>query len=197
MMLRQWQRHDGYVAEVDDDQLAALRRLRAAFGFVEIIEVVSHDPTAASDESIEGARGMEDPRRMTPEEREQAHALLTRAVSDPDWRTARQALDDLMRKLLVVHRLLEARNVSPSGSDGPTGCNGGCGRAVSSDDRSTSAGGFPLGPPGGSRPLLLGGGRALDLGGGQPGSRAPASGRCSFRLRNFRRPIRFACLGPG
>jgi hypothetical protein len=45
---------------------------------------------------------------MTPEEREQAHALLTRALSDPDWQVARQALDDLMRKLLVVHRLLEA-----------------------------------------------------------------------------------------
>jgi hypothetical protein len=45
---------------------------------------------------------------MTPEERKQAHGLLTRALSDPDWRTASQALDDLMRKLLVVHRLLEA-----------------------------------------------------------------------------------------
>jgi hypothetical protein len=95
------------VPEVDDDQLAALRRLRAAFGPIEVVEVVSHDPAAASDESIEGAR-MADPRRMTPEEREQAHALLTRAVSDPNWRTASQALDDLMRKLLVVHRLLEA-----------------------------------------------------------------------------------------
>ena len=51
---------------------------------------------------------MEDPRRMTPEERQQAHALLTRAVSDPDWQAASQALDDLMRRLLVVHRLLEA-----------------------------------------------------------------------------------------
>jgi hypothetical protein len=48
------------------------------------------------------------PGRMTPEERKQAHALLTRALSDPNWRTASQALDDLMRKLLVVHRLLEA-----------------------------------------------------------------------------------------
>ena len=98
--------------EVDDDQLAALRRLRAAFGFVEIIEVISHDEgddvAAPSVESIEGARGMEDPRRMTPEERDQAHALLARAVSDPDWQTASQALDDLIRKLLVVHRLLEA-----------------------------------------------------------------------------------------
>jgi hypothetical protein len=45
---------------------------------------------------------------MTPEERRQAHALLTRALSDPHWRTASQALDDLLRKLLVVHRLLEA-----------------------------------------------------------------------------------------
>jgi hypothetical protein len=99
------------VPEVDDDQLAALHRLRAAFGFVEVVEVIRHDegddPAAPPVKSIEGAR-MEDPRRMAPEEREQAHALLARAVSDPDWRTARQALDDLMRKLLVVHRLLEA-----------------------------------------------------------------------------------------
>jgi hypothetical protein len=51
---------------------------------------------------------MADPGRMTPEEREQAHALLTRAVSDPNWQAASQALDDLLRKLLVVHRLLEA-----------------------------------------------------------------------------------------
>jgi hypothetical protein len=57
---------------------------------------------------LPGGRRLADPRRMTPEEREQAHALLTRAVSDPNWRTASQALDDLMRKLLVVHRLLEA-----------------------------------------------------------------------------------------
>jgi hypothetical protein len=32
------------MAEVDDDQLAALRRLRAAFGFIEVVEVISHDP---------------------------------------------------------------------------------------------------------------------------------------------------------
>jgi len=51
---------------------------------------------------------MADPRRMTPEQRKQAHALLTRALTDPDWRSASQALDDLMRKLLVVYRLLEA-----------------------------------------------------------------------------------------
>jgi len=99
------------VSEVDDDQLAALRRLRAAFAFVQVVEVIGHDPdddpTAPPGEPIEGAR-MADPRRMTPEEHEQAHALLTRAVRDPRWETARHALDDLMRKLLVVHRLLEA-----------------------------------------------------------------------------------------
>jgi hypothetical protein len=95
------------VPEVDDDQLAALRRLRVAFGFVEVVKVISHDPATAPDESRQEAR-MADPGRMTPEERKQAHALLTRALSDPNWRTASQALDDLMRKLLVVHRLLEA-----------------------------------------------------------------------------------------
>jgi hypothetical protein len=98
---------DGCVPEVDDDQLTALRRLRAAFGAIEIIEVVSHDPAAAPDESRQGAT-MADPGRMTPEERKQAHALLTRALNDPNWRTASQALDDLMRRLLVMHRLLEA-----------------------------------------------------------------------------------------
>jgi hypothetical protein len=62
---------------------------------------------------------MADPRRMTPEEREQAHAFLTRAVSDPDWESARQALDDLLRKLLVVHRLLEAEE-RPAKRERPT-----------------------------------------------------------------------------
>ena len=106
-MLRPWWRHDGCVPEVDDDQLAALRRLRAAFGPIEVVEVVGHDPAAAPDELIQGAR-MADPGRMTPEEQEQAHAFLTRALTDPNWRAATQALDDLLRKLLVVHRLLEA-----------------------------------------------------------------------------------------
>jgi hypothetical protein len=109
-MSRPW-RHDGYGAEVDDDQLTALRRLRAAFGFVEVVEVIGHDshddPIGPPGEPIEG-EVVADPGRMTREEREQAHTLLTRALTDPDWRTASQALDDLLRKLLVVHRLLEA-----------------------------------------------------------------------------------------
>jgi hypothetical protein len=33
----------GRVAQVDPDQLAALRRLRAAFGFVEVLEVREHE----------------------------------------------------------------------------------------------------------------------------------------------------------
>jgi hypothetical protein len=88
------------VPEVDDDQLAALRRLRAAFGPIEIIEVTSNDPTSEAT--------MANPSRMAPEEHGEAHALLVKVVSDPDRQAAREALDGLMRKLLVVHRLLEA-----------------------------------------------------------------------------------------
>jgi hypothetical protein len=45
---------------------------------------------------------------MTPEEQGEAHVPLVRAVSDLDWQAARQALEELVRKLLVVHRLLQA-----------------------------------------------------------------------------------------
>jgi hypothetical protein len=55
---------------------------------------------------------MADPRRMTPEEHGEVHALLVRAVTDPDWQ-ASQALDDLMGKLVVMHRLLEAEDRLP------------------------------------------------------------------------------------
>jgi hypothetical protein len=134
------------VPEVDDDQLAALRRLRSAFGPIEVVEVISQDPAAAPDESMQGAR-MADPGRMTPEEREQAHALLTRALIDPNWRTTSQALDDLMRKLLVVHRLLEAEKRLAKRGDGPTGCNGSRPQALDLLNRSSSAGGFRLAPP--------------------------------------------------
>ncbi len=41
------------MAEVDPDQKAALRRLRAAFGFVEVLEVVDHE--ADSDEDVDEA----------------------------------------------------------------------------------------------------------------------------------------------
>ena len=67
----------------------------------------------------EGAQGswrgatMADPRRMTPEEHGEAHALLVKAVTDPDWQAASQALDDLMSNLAVMHRLLEAEERLP------------------------------------------------------------------------------------
>jgi hypothetical protein len=61
----------------------------------------------------EGAR-MGDPRRMTPQEHGEAHALLVRAVTDPDWQAASQALDELMGKLVVVRRLLEAEERLPT-----------------------------------------------------------------------------------
>ena len=56
---------------------------------------------------------MADPRRMTPGEHGEAHALLVRAVTDPDWQAASQALDELMRRLMVMHRLLEAEERLP------------------------------------------------------------------------------------
>jgi hypothetical protein len=91
-------RHAGCVPEVDDDQLAALRRLRAAFGPIEVVEVIRHDQVVGDD----------------PEEHGQAHALLVRAVTDPDWQAASQALDELMGKLVVVRRLLEAEERLPT-----------------------------------------------------------------------------------
>jgi 5-deoxy-D-glucuronate isomerase len=109
-----------FVPEVDDAQLAAPRRLRVAF--VEVVEVIRHDQVVSDDPEDEregpqrgawrGAR-MADPRRMTPEEHGQAHALLVRAVTDPDWQAASQALDDLLGRLLVVRRLLEAEERLP------------------------------------------------------------------------------------
>jgi hypothetical protein len=59
-----------------------------------------------------GAR-MGDPRRMTPVEHGEAHALLVWAVTDPDWQAASQALEDLMGKLLVIRGLLEAEERLP------------------------------------------------------------------------------------
>jgi len=48
------------------------------------------------------------PNRMGLEEQTEAHALLAKAANHPDWRVASHALDELMRRLLVLHRLLEA-----------------------------------------------------------------------------------------
>jgi hypothetical protein len=51
---------------------------------------------------------------MTPEEHGEAHALLVRVVTDPDWQAASQALDDLMGRLVVVRRLLEVEERLPT-----------------------------------------------------------------------------------
>ena len=48
-----------------------------------------------------------------PEEHGEAHALLVRVVTDPDWQAASQALEDLMGKLLEIRRLLEAEQRLP------------------------------------------------------------------------------------
>ena len=50
---------------------------------------------------------------MTPEEHGEAHTLLVKAVTDPDWQAANEARDELMGKLVVVHRLLEAEERLP------------------------------------------------------------------------------------
>jgi hypothetical protein len=39
--------------EVDPDQDAALRRLRAAFGFVEVLEIIEHEPADEDQEDSE------------------------------------------------------------------------------------------------------------------------------------------------
>jgi hypothetical protein len=93
-----------------------------AFGPIEVVEVVGHDQVVShhpeddwgggTRELGEGAR-MADPRRMTPAEHGEAHALLVRVVTDPDWQAASQAMNDLMGKLLVVRRLLEAEERLP------------------------------------------------------------------------------------
>jgi hypothetical protein len=44
------------MAEVDPDQEAALRRLRAAFGFVEVLRIVDHDDQDRDDQPIEEGR---------------------------------------------------------------------------------------------------------------------------------------------
>jgi hypothetical protein len=70
-----------------------------------------------------GERGerarMADPRRMTPGEHGEVHALVVTVVTDPDWQAAGQALDELMGRLLVVRQLLEAEQRLPRREPGP------------------------------------------------------------------------------
>jgi hypothetical protein len=55
----------GRVAQVDPDQLAALRRLRAAFGVVEVLEVVEHQP--GRDPAPDQAPRVDDDQAAEPE----------------------------------------------------------------------------------------------------------------------------------
>jgi hypothetical protein len=52
---------------------------------------------------------------MTPEELQRAAELLRRAVTTPAPAAASDALHELMRRLLALHRMLEAeqRAISP------------------------------------------------------------------------------------
>jgi hypothetical protein len=109
-------------------------------------------------------QGWQTPNRMTPEEHGEAHALLVKGVSDRQ--AARQALDELLRKLLVVDRLLEAEERLAKGEHRPSRRNGRGAQASKLGDRSTRGGGVSLGPPGGSRPLSYAGGRVRDLASG-------------------------------
>jgi hypothetical protein len=38
---------------------------------------------------------------------------MVKAVTDPDWQAANKALDELMCKLIVMHRVLEAEERLP------------------------------------------------------------------------------------
>jgi hypothetical protein len=53
-------RHDGDVPEVDDDQLAALRRLRAVFGPIEVVEIIRHYQVVSDDPEDERGEGLEE-----------------------------------------------------------------------------------------------------------------------------------------
>jgi IS5 family transposase len=62
-----------------------------------------------------------DPRRMGPEQLEEAAELLSRAVTTPAPAAASDALDELLGRLLVLHRVLEADSgprVTPRGVTG-------------------------------------------------------------------------------
>jgi hypothetical protein len=57
------------------------------------------------------------PDRMGLAEQTEAHALLARAANHPDWRVSRHALDELLHRLLVLHRLLEVEErLAPPGA---------------------------------------------------------------------------------
>jgi hypothetical protein len=49
------------MAEVDPDQDAALRRLRTAFGFVEILQIIDHDQVQSAPAQSDKVEGNQPP----------------------------------------------------------------------------------------------------------------------------------------
>lgn len=80
--------------------------------------ISASDSTAAAGAYGDGMTGGEDePEPDGLEEQTEAHALLANAANHPDWRVASQALDGLMCRLLVLHRLLEVEErLAPPGA---------------------------------------------------------------------------------
>jgi hypothetical protein len=117
---------------------------------------------------------MADPRRMTPEEHGQAHALLVRAVTDPDWQAASQALDDLMGSCWWCVGCWRPRSASPRARRGPTRCNGSRPQALDLLNRSMKCGRSPAWPPRREPPALRLQAATRQVG-TEPGSRARAS----------------------
>jgi hypothetical protein len=102
---------EGGEQQVDADQLVALRRLRAVLGSSRSSPSAPMLPPAMArprggQEYLRSTMG--DPRRMTPAQLAEAAELLRRAVTTPAPAMASDALDELLRRLLVLHRLLEA-----------------------------------------------------------------------------------------
>jgi hypothetical protein len=57
------------MAEVDPDQEAALRRLRAAFGFVEVLRVVDHNDDQDQDQDQDDDEPLEEGEQPPPADR--------------------------------------------------------------------------------------------------------------------------------
>ena len=76
------------------------------------------DPQHPESTSTVPSWAAQPPDRMGLEEQTKAHALLAKAANHPDSWVASHALDELMRRLLVLYRLLEAeeRMASPGAS---------------------------------------------------------------------------------
>jgi hypothetical protein len=147
-------RHHGRVPEVDDDQLAALRRLRAALGPIEVVEVVSNDPgddlAAPQGEPTKETTMAADPRRMTPEEQARPTRCWSRRSAIRTGKPPARPSTSWCASCWWCTGCWRPRSASPSTSRQPSRRNGCSCPSVPSSNRSRSAGGVPLGPPAGA-----------------------------------------------